>query len=459
MEEGLKERLIRIVGKKNVSDALIDRIACSMDFSEHRHDPAGAVWPTSTGEVSEILKLADRERIPVTPRGAGTGATGMAVPKKGGLVLDLVRMNQILKISIEDRLAVVQPGVVYADLQKALLPHGFCFPPDPASGKVATIGGNVATNAGGIKGAKYGTTRDYVLGLEIVLPDGRVMRTGGSCMKSVSGFDLTRLFVGSEGTLGVITEIRLKINPIPAASSTTLAAFDRLANAGKAVSQLMHSGIVPSVCEILDRYTIDLLLEHTAADLPRCQAVILVETDGYTQTEADFQMAVVKKVFENNQAIQIKQAASAAEAAGLWAARKSLGSVIARYKPNFIVEDVTVPMSRITELLLGIEAIAQAYGLDFVTFGHAGDGNLHPHVLYDGSNPEECQRVEQAVAELFTLTCRLEGTLTGEHGIGLSKAPFMALEHDQTALEVMTSLKKIFDPHNILNPGKMGLGE
>ena len=317
----------------------------------------------------------------------------------------------------------------------------------------------MATNAGGIKGAKYGTTRDYVLGLEVVLPDGRVMRTGGSCMKSVSGYDLTRLLVGSEGTLGVITEIRLKINPIPAASSTALAAFDRLADAGKAVSQLMHSGIIPSVCEILDRYTINLLLEHTPVEVPRCEALILVETDGYTQAEADFQMAVVKDVFETDQAIQVKQAASASEAAGLWAARKSLGSVIARHRPNFLVEDVTVPMSRITELLLGIEAIARAYGLNFVTFGHAGDGNLHPHVLYDGSNPDECQRVQQAVAELFALTCRLGGTLTGEHGIGLSKAPFMALEHDPTALEVMNSLKKVFDPHNILNPGKMGLGD
>jgi glycolate oxidase len=354
---------------------------------------------------------------------------------------------------------VVQPGVIYADLQKALSPYGFCFPPDPASGKVATIGGNVATNAGGIKGAKYGTTRDYVLGLEVVLPDGRVMRTGGSCMKSVSGFDLTRLFVGSEGTLGVITEVRLKINPIPAASSTALAAFDQLAKAGKAVSHLMHSGIIPSVCEILDRHTINLLLEHTDADLPRCEAVILVETDGYTQSEADFQMDKIKEVFKKNQAILIKQATSAVEAAGLWQARKSLGPVIARVKPNFLVEDVTVPMSRITDLLLGIEAIALKYGLEMITFGHAGDGNLHPHALYDGSNPEEVRRVEQAVAELFALTCRLGGTLTGEHGIGLSKAPFMSLEHDTTALEVMRSLKRLFDPDNILNPGKMGLEE
>ncbi len=457
MDKGIKQQLIGIVGKKNFTEALIDRVTYSMDFSEHRHDLEGAVWPTSTEQVSEILKLANRERIPVTPRGAGTGATGMAVPQRGGIVLDLVRMNKILTISIEDRLAVVQPGVVYADLQKALSPFGFCFPPDPASGKVATLGGNVATNAGGIKGAKYGTTRDYVLGLEVVLPDGRVMRTGGSCMKSVSGFDLTRLLVGSEGTLGVITEIRLKINPIPTASTTALAAFDQLANAGKAVSQVMHSGIIPSVCEILDRYTVNLLLEHTTVDLPRCEALILVETDGYTQTEADFQMEKIIGVFKMNQAIDIKQAASAAEAAGLWQARKSLGSVIARFKPNFLVEDVTVPMSRITDLLLGIEAIAQRYKLDFITFGHAGDGNLHPHALYDGSNPDEVNRVERAAADLFKLTCRLGGTLTGEHGIGLSKAPFMNLEHDPVALDVMASLKKLFDPNNILNPGKMGL--
>jgi glycolate oxidase len=352
----------------------------------------------------------------------------------------------------------VQPGVVYADLQAALLPFGFCFPPDPASGKVATIGGNVATNAGGIKGAKYGTTRDYVLGLEVVLPDGRIMRTGGSCMKSVSGFDLTRLMVGSEGLLGIITEIRIKINPLAAATATGLGAFAELSQAGQAVSRIMHSGIIPSVCEILDRYTIDLLLEHTPVDLPRCAALILVETDGCTQTEADFQMEKIIDVFKKNQAILIKQAASSEEAAGLWKARKSLGSVLARAKPNFLVEDVTVPMSRIADLLLGIEAIARKYGLDFITFGHAGDGNLHPHALYDGSNPEEVQRVEGAAADLFKLACELGGTLTGEHGIGLSKAPFMPLEHDPVALEVMASLKKLFDPNNILNPGKMGLG-
>jgi glycolate oxidase len=458
MNERIKEALIGIAGRGNVSDALVDRINYSQDFSEHRHLPEGAVWPTTTEQVSAILKLANLEKIPVTPRGAGTGATGMAVPLGGGVVLDLVRMNKILDIRIEDRLAVVQPGVVYADLQKILAGHGFFFPPDPASGKVATLGGNVATNAGGIKGAKYGTTKDYVLGLEVVLSDGRVLRTGSNCMKSVSGYDLTHLFVGSEGTLGVITEIRLKVNPLPIASSTALAAFDRLADAGRAVTQLMYSGIIPSVCEILDRRTINLLIRHTEVNLPPSEAIILVETDGYTPAETEFQMQKIIEVFQKNRAVQIKQAASAAEAESLWSARKSLGSVIMRFKPNFLVEDVTVPMSQITALLEGIEAIGRHYALDLVTFGHAGDGNLHPHVMYDGADPEEVNRVQQAAADLFRLTCQLGGTLTGEHGIGLSKAPFLSLEHDSVALEMMGALKRVFDPQNILNPGKMGLG-
>jgi glycolate oxidase len=457
LDERIKKTLIGIAGRENVSEALVDRINCSQDFSEYRHLPEGTVWPTTTEQVSAVLRLAHQEKIPVTPRGAGTGATGMAVPCRGGIVLDLVRMNRILKISIEDRLAVVQPGVVYADLQRALGRFGFFFPPDPASGKVATLGGNVATNAGGIKGAKYGTTKDYVLGLEVVLPDGRVVRTGSNCMKSVSGYELTQLFVGSEGTLGVITEIRLKISPLPTASSTGLAAFDRLRDAGQAVTQIMYSGIIPSVCEILDRQTINLLIRHTEVNLPPSEAIILVETDGYTPAETEFQMHKIIEVFQKNRAVQIKQAASAAEAENLWSARKSLGGVIMRFKPNFLVEDVTVPMSRITDLLEGIEAIGRRYALDLVTFGHAGDGNLHPHIMYDGANPEEVNRVHLAAADLFRLTCQLGGTLTGEHGIGLSKASFLPLEHDPVALEMMRALKRVFDPQNILNPGKMGL--
>lgn len=457
MEQSIKEALKGILGEQNVSDALMDLVTYSYDFSEYSFRPDVAVWPTTTQQVSDILKLASREKIPVVPRGAGTGATGMAVPTSGGIVMDLVRMNRILRIRIEDRLAIVQPGVVYADLQRALEPHGFFFPPDPASGKVATLGGNVATNAGGLKGAKYGTTKDYVLGLEVVLPDGRVTRTGSKCMKSVSGYDMTRLFVGSEGTLGVITEITLKIDPRPTATATALASFEKLEQAGNTVSEIMHSGIIPSVCELLDRNIINLLIDRAGLDLPRADAMILVETDGCTETETDFQMERVIEVFKRNRALEIKKAASVQEAEDLWQARRSMGGVLVRLSPNFLVEDVTVPISRLTDLIRGIEGISKKYDLEIINFGHAGDGNLHPHLMYDGAKREEVEKVEKALVELFSLACELGGTLSGEHGIGLAKAPFMKLEHDPVGMDMMRSLKRMFDPDNILNPGKMGL--
>ncbi|MBN2123911.1 MAG: FAD-binding protein, partial [Deltaproteobacteria bacterium] len=387
----------------------------------------------------------------------GTGLSGMAVPARGGIVLDLSHMNRILKISIEDRLAVVESGVVYADLEKALAPHGFFFPPDPASGKVCTLGGNVATNAGGVKGAKYGTTRDYVLGLQVVLADGRIMRTGSKAMKSVSGYDLTRLFVGSEGTLGVVTEITFKINPKPTTTSTALATFDDLEDAGRAVSRIMHSGILPSVLEILGRETLRAINQNTDLHLPEADAMLLVETDGYTLEETDFQMKKVIEVFRDHHAKEVKEAGSEEEAAELWKARKSAYAVLARIQTHFVLEDVTVPMGKVAELLKGVEAISRKHNLQIATYGHAGDGNLHPQILYDGYDADQVRRMEAASADLFKLAIDLGGTLTGEHGIGLSKAPYMTLEHDPVAMEVMRSIKKTLDPNNILNPGKMAL--
>ena len=383
--------------------------------------------------------------------------TGMAVPVRGGIILDLNHMNKILNISIEDRFAVVQPGVVYADLEKALNQYGFFFPPDPASGKVSTLGGNVATNAGGVKGAKYGTTRDYVLGLQVVIPDGRMMRTGSKTMKSVSGYDLTKLFVGSEGTLGVVTEITLKINPKTTAASTSLATFDDLENAGRAVSQIMYSGIIPSVLEILGREAIMAINQNTDLNLPEVDAILLAETDGYTKEETDFQMEKVTQVFRKNNAVEIKEAKTEKEAENLWAARKSAYGVLARINTNFVLEDVTVPMGRIADLLRGIKDISEKHNIMIAAYGHAGDGNLHPQILFDGNNPEEMERQEAASTDLFELTINLGGTLTGEHGIGIQKAPFMSLEHDSVAMDVMRSIKKMLDPNNILNPGKMAL--
>ena len=459
MDDNIKQALIDIVGQENFSDLLIDLVSYSYDASDHKHRPEAGVWPTSSEEVSRILILANEHRFPVTPRGAGTGLAGAAVPASGGLVLDMCRMNKILDIRIADRLTVVQPGVVYADLEKALAPHGFFFPPDPASSTVCTLGGNVATNAGGIRGAKYGVTRDYVMGLEVVLPDGRIMRIGSRCMKSASGYDLTRLFVGSEGTLGVITEIILKINPKPTAFKTVLASFVSLKDAGQAITDIMHSGIVPSVLEVLDENSIKVLREHGNMNLPEVMAMILVETDGYTEAETSYQMGKLIEVFRKNSVTDIRVADTADEAEELWKARKSVGSTAGQLRPNSVSEDVTVPMSKVPDLLTGISIIVRKYDLPFVIFGHAGDGNLHPRIMYDRSDPDNVTRLSKAVDEIFKLTCNLGGTLTGEHGIGLSKAPYMTLEHDPVAIDVMRSIKILFDPNNILNPGKMALVE
>ena len=293
MEDAIRDRLIEIVGKENYTDKEIDLISYSYDASEHHHRPMCAVWVKETDQVSRILRLANSHKLPVYPRGAGTGLSGMAVPSEGGIVMDLSKMNRLLELNIEDRVVVVQPGIIYDNLQKALSPHGFFFPPDPASEKVCTIGGNVSTNAGGIKGAKYGTTKDYVLALQVVLPDGRVMRTGTRAMKSASGYDLTRLFVGSEGTLGVITEITLKIDPKPISHRTVQAVFKRLEQAGRAVSEIMRKGIVPSVLEILDIHTIRCINQMTDIGLPEAEAILLAETDGFTSEEAELALSLV----------------------------------------------------------------------------------------------------------------------------------------------------------------------
>ncbi len=459
MDQKVKRDLVDIVGEKNFNDKLIDMVSYSYDASEFSHRPACAVWVETTEQVSSIMGLANREGIPVIPRGGGTGLTGMSVPVNGGIVLDINHMNRILDISIEDRLAVVQAGVVYDDLARALDPHGFFFPPDPASSQVCTLGGNVATNAGGVKGAKYGTTRDYVLGLVLVLPDGRVMKTGTQCLKSVSGYDLTKLFVGSEGTLGVITEITLKINPKTTASTTALATFDDLGDAGRAVSQTMRSGVLPSVLEILGKEALIAINRNTDLKLPEVDAMLLVETDGYTQEETDYQMRKVIEVFQRNNAREIKQAQSKEDAADLWKARKSAYAVLARLNTHQVLEDITVPMSRLADVLTGIKAISEKYGIMIATYGHAGDGNLHPQFVYDGYNRDEVKRKDAAGAELFELAISLGGTLTGEHGIGLQKAPFMGLEHDEASMDVMRGIKRMLDPRNILNPGKMALDE
>ena len=451
------QKLIEIVGEGNFTDKLEELVPYSYDASMNVHRPAAAVWPESTEQVSQIVKFANEEKIPVVPRGAGTSLSGGAVPIKGGIIIDLSRMNKILEISIENRYAKVQAGVVCDDLNRALAKHGFTFPPDPASSSVATIGGNVNTNAGGIKGAKYGTTRDYVMGLQVVLPSGEVMHTGAYTMKCVSGYDLAKLFVGSEGTLGVVTEVTLKINPLPRHAMTAIATFARLEDAGKAISQTMTSGVLPSVMEILDKVTLKAIKENTDIDLPVAEVMILTETDGFTWEEVEAQMEVVLGVMRQNNPSLTQTAKDKKERLGLWKARKSAYATLARTSTSFVLDDVTVPISKIPDLLVGIQEISRKHGLIVATYGHAGDGNLHPQILYDEYNAEQAETVEKVEEEIFHLAISLNGTLTGEHGIGLSKAAYMTLEHDPVEMALMRQIKRTLDPNNIMNPGKRAL--
>ena len=457
MEEQVKQALRDAVGAEYYTDELIDLISFSYDASEQRHRPDCAVWPQTEEQVAKVLKIANDARIPVIARGAGTGLAGAAVPVKGGIVLDVSRMNRIKEISITDRLVVVEPGVVTAALEEELAPHGYFFPPDPASMKASTLGGNAATNAGGLRGAKYGTTKDYVMGLRVALPDGSVMSVGSRCMKTASGYDLTKLFVGSEGTLGVITELTLKINPRPDNSSTCTATFNDIGEAGEAVSAIMASGIIPRALELLDRQSIKAVNEGTDLNLPDVEVILLVETDGYTVEENTYQMERVLKALKANNAQEITLAKSVEEAQTLWAGRRAVYAVITRLANNVEVEDITVPMSHVAEMLRAVQAASKKYNTRVPTVGHLGDGNLHPMVVYDGNDADEVERVHKTVAELFEKAVELGGTLSGEHGIGMTKAAYMPLEHDPMAMKSMRALKNLFDPNNILNPGKMNL--
>ena len=452
-----KQKLIEIVGVGNFTDQLEELVPYSYDASMNVHRPDAAVWPESTEQVAEIVKFANAYKIPVVPRGAGTSLSGGVIPIRGGIIIDLSRMNRILEISVENRYARVQAGVVCDDLNRQLAKHGFTFPPDPASSTVATIGGNVATNAGGIKGAKYGTTRDYVLGLQVVLPTGEVMHTGSYTMKCVSGYDLAKLFIGAEGTLGVVTEVTLKINPLPRYAMTAMATYAKLEDAGKAIFQTMTSGVLPSVMEILDKVTLKAIKENTDLDLPEAEAMILTETDGYTWEEVEAQMEVVLRILNQNHPSLVKTAKDEKERLGLWKARKSAYATLARTSTSFVLDDVTVPISKIPELLVGIQDIAQRHGLQVATYGHAGDGNLHPQILYDEYDPVTVEKMEKVEEAIFHLAISLKGTLTGEHGIGLSKANYMTLEHDSVEMALMRQIKKTLDPNNIMNPGKRAL--
>lgn len=447
------EEFRSIVGHEWFLDTPEDLATYSYDGFLPEFTPYAVLVPESTDEISKIMKTANREKINIIPRGAGTNISGASVAREGGIILAFHRMNRILEIDPESMCAVVQPGVVNADLQKEVARHGLMYPPDPASMFVATIGGNVALNAGGPRGVKYGVTRDYLLGLEVVLPSGEVIRTGGKTLKNVSGFDLTRLLCGSEGTLGIFTEITLRLIPMPPAKSTLQAVFADLDDAATTVSAIIGSGIVPTTLELIDKVVLDVIRDYGGAQFSEgAEALLLIEVDGEGSVVEE-QGARIEKFCMQRGAVQVERATSPEEAEKLWQARRSAFGSVASLRPNCIVEDATVPVRRLPEIIRKIVELAEKYQLKIGVLAHAGDGNLHPLIMTDLRDKEEMARIEKALQEMYETAIAMGGTLSGEHGIGIAKDRFMPLEFSETSLNLMRGIKRVFDPNNILNPG------
>ena len=426
------------------------------DALKQGHPADAVVFPGSTQDVSAVARLCDRMRIPLTPRGAGTGYTGGAVPSAGGIVLVMERLDKILEIDPPNLLAVVQPHVVTADLQHAVEEVGLFYPPDPASLRQSVIGGNVAECAGGPRAFKYGTTKRYVLGLEAVLPTGEIINTGGKSVKNVVGYDLTQLLVGSEGTLAIMTQIILRLIPKPLETATVMAGFASVHDAVRAVEGIVADQVVPSVIELIDR---DCLAAITAATGKRvgaahAGAVLLIELDGIPEAVAVETDRVVHAC-ERHGSIDIDQARSEAAREELWTVRRDLSLSLRAQAPLKINHDVVVPKARVPALFDAIDRLRETFGLRMPSFGHVGDGNIHVNILVDPSDAVALGKAREAERHLFAQVVQLEGSISGEHGIGFSKAPYLSLELSADVIALMKRLKRAFDPHGILNPGKI----
>ncbi|ADU97055.1 D-lactate dehydrogenase (cytochrome) [Thermovibrio ammonificans HB-1] len=449
----LGKKLREVLGSEKVKDSQSWRLSYAYDGTPtgYRGVPDVVVFPETTEDVAKILAFASEEGIPVYPRGAGSGLTGGAAPLEGGIVVSTEKMNSIVEID-EDNLGVlVEPGVVTYDLQVEVEKRGLFYPPDPSSYKYSTIGGNIAENAGGPRCVKYGVTKDYVMQLEVVFADGTVAKVGSKAVKSVAGYNLKDLIVGSEGTLAFITKAYLKLIPKPEAVRTALAVFPKVEQAAQAVADMFKAKVIPTACEFLDKNSIVAVERYAKIGLPTyAEGLLIIEVDGY-EAVVDELISRAVEVCKAAGAEEIKTAATKQEREALWMARRAVSPAIVQLKPKKINEDVVVPRSRIPELIKNVYRIADKYNLMVVNFGHAGDGNIHVNFMYE---PHEADRVEQAVREVFELTVALEGSISGEHGIGWMKKEFLPLEVGP-ALEKMKAVKRALDPKNILNPGKV----
>lgn len=450
------EHLAEKLGSANVLHEKEDLLTLGYDSTPGVHHlPEVVVYPTTTEQLIAAMEIAEREGLPLTPRGSGTGLSGGSVPVKGGMVLSLTRMNRILEIDEENLTATAEAGVITLDLFNAVAAKGLFYPPDPGSQKISTLGGNVAENAGGLRGLKYGVTRDYVMALKGVLADRSLIATGGKSVKDVAGYGFKDLLVGSEGTLGIITEITVKLIPPPQDKRTILAYFNDVRTAGEAVSRIIAAKIIPSTMEIMDHATINCVEDYVKIGLPRqMAALLLIEVDGHPAPVAE-EAASVQKILEAVKAAEIHVARDADHAASLAAARRTALSALARVSPTTLLEDATVPRSRLAETFGEIERLREKYKLKVGTFGHAGDGNLHPTVLCDERNHDEMERAHAFYNELYEQVLAWGGTVSGEHGIGLAKKEYLARQIGPGGVQVMKRIKHAFDPQGILNPGKI----
>ena len=451
------EVLQNIVGREHVLTRKVDRVTYSFDATADvpRKIPEVVVMPASTAEVQGIVNLAQSRQVAIYPRGAGTNLSGGTIPLAGGIVLSFQRMNRVLEVDAENLTATVQPGVVIQELNNAVAPHGLLYPPDPGTVETATMGGAVAENSGGLRGLKYGVTKHYVMGMEVVLANGEKVRFGGKTVKNVTGYEFASLFVGSEGTLGLMTEITVKLIPAPKFRRTMLATFQTIEDAGNTVAGIIKAQVIPATLEILDRKTIETVEAYAHVGLPTgAEALLLIEVDGMAEAVVEGEAeAVVETVAANHGTL--RQANSDAERDQLWAARRAALPALASLNNTVVLEDATVPRSRITDMLLACAAIGRKYNLVLGTFGHAGDGNLHPTILADKNNADEMARLHRAVEEIFATALGLGGTLSGEHGIGIAKMRFLGSELGESGLNLMRAIKDALDPNRILNPGKL----
>ncbi len=459
IEQQIIDRLTQIVGKENCSTVTADRICYSYDATQQQFLPDVVLHPASADEISKIMLLANEKFIPVFPRGAGSGFSGGSLPTRGGIVLSTERLDTILEIDEENLVATVEPGVVTEQFQQAVEKVGLFYPPDPASLKFSTLGGNVAECAGGPRCVKYGVTKDYIIGLEVVTPTGDIIKTGGPTMKGVVGYDLTKLLCGSEVTLGIITKIIIKLLPLPEAKQTMLVMFDSIDGAAQAVSAIIKGKIIPTTLEFMDGRTIDCVRQATDLDVPTAaNAVLIIEVDGDREF-LDKQVAKISAIIKPLGVVETRIATTPKESEALWQIRRSVSASLRKVNPDKFNEDICVPRSRVPEMIRRIDKISATYEIPIVNFGHAGDGNIHVNIMINKKVAGELEKAEKAIEEVFKGALELGGTMSGEHGVGIAKAPYIGLEITKQAAFYMKTIKKALDPNNILNPGKIFLDD